>query len=446
MQATLEDLRIDRAPAPAPRARIRVPRWIVGLSGMLLSAAALLFAYSRISAAPRVRTVRAQPEAAVSSTMDRVTILKSSGYIVAAHKIEVASKVPGRLAWIGVEKGQTVKQGQVLVKLEDDEYRARALQAEGNLKSLRAKLRELQSGLRPQEIARAQAEFDSAVAELENYRTTLARIRALADSGILAAQALDDARAKDAAQAARVTALRQAYELAELGPRQEQIDSVRAQIEEAQGNFDYARTQLNATSIRAPVGGTILERNVEKGEFVTTGFVGDRGAKGYVVSLANLNDLQVELDIDQNNFAKLKPDQRAIIMTDAYPDKKYEGRIVEISPQADRQKATVQVKVQIEHPNNYLRPDMNASVEFYDQSTKAAGERIAQSRVIIPQSALRENAVFVVSKSRAVRRLVTVAGPVSGGLAVEHGLAAGEEIIIDPPQNLKDGARVHVEH
>jgi len=102
--------------------------------------------------------------------------------------------------------------------------------------------------------------------------------------------------------------------------------------------------------------------------------------------------------------------------------------------------------VQIEHPNNYLRPDMNASVEFYDESTKTAGERIVQSRVIIPQSALRENAVFVVSKSRAMRRAVAVAGPVSGGLAVERGLAAGEEIIIDPPQNLKDGARVHVEH
>src|SRR5882724_5388558 len=227
MQATLEELRIDRAPAPAPKARIRVPRWIVSLSGMLLSAAAVLLVYSRISAAPHVRSVRTQPEAVVSSTMGRATILKSSGYIIAARKIEVASKVPGRLAWIGVEKGQTVKQGKVLVKLEDDEYRARVLQAEGNLKSLRARLRELQSGLRPQEIARAQAEFDSAVAALENYRTTLARIRALANSGVLAAQALDDARAKYAAQTATVTALRQAYELAELGPRQEQIDSVR---------------------------------------------------------------------------------------------------------------------------------------------------------------------------------------------------------------------------
>ena len=99
--------------------------------------------------------------------------------------------------------------------------------------------------------------------------------------------------------------------------------------------------------IRAPVTGTILEREVEKGEFVTTSFVGERGAKGYVVSLADLNDLEVELDINQNDFAKLSPRQRGIVTTDAYPDRKYEGDIDEISPEANRQKATVQVKVKI---------------------------------------------------------------------------------------------------
>ena len=97
--------------------------------------------------------------------------------------------------------------------------------------------------------------------------------------------------------------------------------------------------------IRAPVTGTILERAVEKGEFVTTSFVGERGAKGYVVSLADLNDLRVELDINQNDFAKLGARQRGTITMDAYPDRRYEGVIDEISPEANRQKATVQVKV-----------------------------------------------------------------------------------------------------
>ena len=88
---------------------------------------------------------------------------------------------------------------------------------------------------------------------------------------------------------------------------------------------------LRATRIRAPVSGTILERNVEVGEFVTTGFVGDRGAKGYVVSLADLDDLQVELDISQDDFARLTANQRGVVTTEAYRDRNYEGRIVEIS-------------------------------------------------------------------------------------------------------------------
>ncbi len=150
-----------------------------------------------------------------------------------------------------------------------------------------------------------------------------------------------------------------------VGPRKEQIDAVLGQIEQARGVVAFNETQLANTVIRAPVTGTILERAVEKGEFVTTSFVGERGAKGYVVSLADLNDLQVELDINQNDFAKLGPKQKGVVTTDAYPDRKYQGIIYEISPEANRQKATVQVKVKVLNPDDYLRPEMNASVAFF---------------------------------------------------------------------------------
>jgi multidrug efflux pump subunit AcrA (membrane-fusion protein) len=107
------------------------------------------------------------------------------------------------------------------------------------------------------------------------------------------------------ARSRKVNSLQKAYDLVHLGPRQEEIDSMRGQVEQAKGRWRYAETNLANTVIRAPVTGTILERAVEIGEFVTTSFVGDRGAKGYVVSLADLNDLEVELDISQNDFAKL---------------------------------------------------------------------------------------------------------------------------------------------
>ena len=114
--------------------------------------------------------------------------------------------------------------------------------------------------------------------------------------------------------------------------------------------------------IRAPVTGTILERIVEKGEFVTTGFSGANGPKGFVVSLADLSEIEVELDINQSDFAKLHFGHKATVFTDAYPDRKYKGSITEISPEANRQKATVQVKVKILNPDDYLRPEMNATV------------------------------------------------------------------------------------
>ncbi len=124
--------------------------------------------------------------------------------------------------------------------------------------------------------------------------------------------------------------------------------------------------------IRAPVTGTILERSAEKGELVTSGFAStaEGGPQGMVVSLADLNDLQVELDIAQDDFAKLGPEQKGIITVDAYPDLKWDGVIAEISPQANRAKATVQVKVQILNPDSHLRPDMNATVKFLADENK----------------------------------------------------------------------------
>ena len=118
----------------------------------------------------------------------------------------------------------------------------------------------------------------------------------------------------------------------------------------------------------------MLDRNVEIGEFVTTGMAGDKGAKGYVVALADLNDLKVELDINQNDFARLGPRQKATVTTDAFPDRHYDGVIDEVSPEANRQKATVQVKVKILRPDSFLRPEMNASVAFLAEKKPAGQE------------------------------------------------------------------------
>jgi HlyD family secretion protein len=442
MDAELKNLRIDRSPKKAAGPSKWATRWIIGGVTLLVLLGVWRFASEKVNAAaPLVeiqRVVALNPANAPEGV-----VLNATGYIVAAHRIEVAAKVIGRVNWIGVDKGDRVQAGQVIVRLEDDEYQAQLLQAKGQLDNLQAKLDEALHGSRPEEIAQALANLNSAKADLEDARISLDRTKNLHHEGLTPRQALDDAQARYDGAVHKATSLEKTYELAKLGPRQEEIDSLRGQVEQARGSLAFAQTALSNTIIRAPVTGTILERAVEKGEFVTTSFVGDRGAKGYVVALADLNDLEVELDISQNDFAKLHAEQHGTVTTDAFPDRKYDGFIKEISPEANRQKATVQIKVKIVKPDEFLRPEMNASVAFIaDAKSAAAAATSTRPVVIVPASAVRDNAVFVLLDGRAVRRPVKTGASSSQGIRIEEGLSGGEDLIANPPADLKDGARV----
>src|SRR5208282_5773773 len=374
----LQSLRIDRTEhgasngEPPAWARRYIVIGIVIVAVVSLSA----LAYRVLSRdVPEVEVARASAEN--SEVGD--TVLSATGYIVAHHTINVNSKVTGRLAWIGVEKGDKVKEGQVLVRLEDQEFRAAYDQAKGAVDNAQAYLNELQNGSRPEEILEAQHNLDEARATLVNDKLTLDRTRQLASAGVVSRQVLDDATAKFDSDQQRVNSLEKAFQLMKIGPRQEEIARARGALAQAQGQLDYAKSQLDATVIRAPVTGTILDRTAEKGELITAQFASAAagGPQGSVVSLADLSDLQVELDIAQADFARLAPKQRGIVTTDTYPDKTYDGEIAQISPEANRQKATVQVKVQVLNPNKYpeiqLRPEMNATVKFLANETKKSG-------------------------------------------------------------------------
>ncbi len=445
MDAELKKLRIRRDEianeGPAPWAR----RWILGGVILFVLAGAGAFTWQQLNAAIPVEVVRVSAAANSGGGPVGDVVLNATGYIVAAHKIEVASKVIGRVAWIGVEKGDRVRKGDVLVRLEDEEYRAQLQQAQGALLNLQARLAELENGSRPEEVAAALANVQQAKAELENARITLERTRQLHKEGVFPKSQLDDAEAQYRSREARVNSLQKTYELVRIGPRKEMIDAMRGQIEQAKGAVAFATTQLENTVIRAPVTGTILQRNVEQGEFVTTGFVGDRGAKGYVVSLADLNDLEVELDISQSDFNKLSgPDQKANVTVDAYPDRKWDGSIYQIAPEADRQKATVQVKVKILNPDEYLRPEMNASVAFLSPAKRGKTTTQSAPTLYVPPAAVRDGKVFVALNGRAVARTVRTGSTSAQGLRVEEGLIGGEDVILNPPATLTDGARIAV--
>lgn len=440
MEPELKSLQIDRSKKRADVPSRWATAWILSGIGLLILLGAGRFAYGIINRATEVDVVRVRAAAAGDALRSGDVILNATGYIIAAHRIELAAKVIGKVSWIGVEKGDQVKEGQELVRLEDDEYRAQVLQFRGNLISLQAQLDQLVHGSRPEEIARAKADLENARAGEINAKVTLDRTKPLVAQGAATQQNLDDAQGKYDSAVAQRMSLEKTYDLTALGPRKEQIDAARGMVEQAKGQLAYAQVQLDNTAIRAPVNGTILERNVEKGEFVTTGFVGDKGAKGYVVSLADLNDLKVELDINQNDFAKLGPRQRGLVTTDAFPDRRYEGFIDEVSPEANRQKATVQVKVRIAKPDGYLRPEMNASVAFIGD--RKPGTDVETPSIVIPANAVRSGVVFLVSNGRAVRRVVKTGSTVAQGVRIDDGLIGGEDLIVNPPPDLKDGDRV----
>lgn len=441
MDAELKNLRIDRSQRRSGEPSKWLSRFVVlGVLLLLLAGAWRLFS-GRLDTAPVVEVERVRAVSAASAPAG--VVLNATGYIVAAHKIEVAAKVIGKVNWIGVDKGDRVREGQVLVRLEDDEYQAQLQQAKGQLANLQARLDEALHGSRPEEIAQAQANLDSAKADLADAKLTLDRSKELMSENLTPRQSLDDAQTRYDGAIHKVNSLQKTYELVKLGPRQEEIDALRGQVEQARGALAYAENQLANTIIRAPVTGTILERAVEKGEFVTTSFVGDRGAKGYVVSLADLNDLEVELDISQNDFAKLRSGQHGVVTTDAFPDRKYDGFIKEISPEANRQKATVQIKVKVIKPDEYLRPEMNASVAFLaDRKPESASNASATPVVLVPSSAVRDGAVFVLLDGKAVRRAVKTGAANGADVRIEDGLIGGEDLILSPPATLKDGDRV----
>lgn len=449
MSADLSSLRIDKSlknSASTTAGGGAGKKWGVVVGAILLAVIIAVVALGRSnSSAVEVQVMQvAAPVQSLDTSGD--VVLNATGYIVAAHKISLAPKVVGRVAWVGVEMGDKVQKDQVLVRLEDDEYKARLLQVKGQLDAAKARLAELLAGPRVEEVARAQAEHESGLAEMENAQKNLDRTRRLAGTNAMSEQAIDDAEAKYRSAQARADALKAGLDLVKSGSRREQIDAQRAQVDQYQGAYDQVKVDFDNTVIKAPLTGTILARNVEVGEYVTTGFVGEGGAKGFVVSIADLNDLRVELDISQSDFVKVALGQPCTVTTDAYPDRKYQGVVHLISPEANRSKATILTKVKILNPDEYLRPDMNASVAFHkldgEGAKSDAAAQVQQTSMVVPASAVRDGKVFIIDAGKAVERPVEVAGTSPRGTRITSGLTGGETLIVSPPDSLRQGDSV----
>src|SRR5678815_2872440 len=376
------------------------------------------------------------------------SVLSASGYVVAHHKIAVGAKVMGRVAWIGVEKGDNVQEGQVLVRLEDGEFRAQVNQAQANLAAAQARLDRLKTGSRPEEKLKDKAAVMQAEANLKNAEAEYQRTESLFRSGVASKAEYDRALAQRDSAMATVQAARQSSTMTDIGPRKEEITAAAATVNQMKAALDYANTQLAATEIKAPVTGTVLARSVEPGEMVSPSAFGGSGARTSVVDLADLTDLQVELDISQTEFARLKTSQRAEIIPEAYPNLRFSGFIEEIAPEANRAKSTVQVKVKVENPNEQLRPEMNARVNFLAEKP-SGNESKPVARVLVPKPAVLKkdggSFVFVVKGNRVEQRTIRPGDESGDAYVVLDGLSGTETVAITGVDKLRDGDRVKVQ-
>jgi HlyD family secretion protein len=439
----LRRLQINRPEGPEkPRSRNYRKLLPIVTAATVLLLGVLVWRRASAPSAIEVETAIAVPEAQNASGI----ALSATGYVVAHHRIDVNSKVTGRVAWIGVEKGDKVQQGQVLVRLEDQEFRAQVTEAHGEVLGAEARLNALLAGSRPEEIQRDLNSLREAEATLANDKATLTRNESLYAQKLISTQQVDEIRARYTASEQRAAALRETYELSRKGPRKEEIEKARGDLEQAQGKMAFSLSQIEATQIRAPLSGTILERTAEKGELVTAQFASSLdsgGPRGSVVALADLNDLQVEVDISQDDFAKISSIKEAKVTTDAYPDRQYDASIAQVAPEANRQKATVQLRVQVLHPDEFLRPEMNANVNFISREKAAA----KISPIEVPFSAVisrnGSRIVLVVSDDRVLEKQIHLIGKKTNGYLIE-GISDGATVVIDPPAGLKTGDRIKV--
>jgi len=441
----LRSLKIDRAVPPLPSTKNRSPKLLIlGISALV---ALLAIGYVLLfSGAKTISVASARVESGGASAGD--TVLSASGYVVAHHKIAVGAKVMGRVAWIGVEKGDLVQQGQVLVRLEDSEFRAQVNQASANLAAAQARLDQLKSGSRPQEKLKDKAAVLQAEANLKTAEADFQRTEKLYRDGVSSKAELDHALAQRDTAAALLEAARQASAMTDIGPRAEEIRAGAAQLQQMRAALDYAQTQLAATEIKAPVSGTVLERIVERGEMVSPSAYGGSGARTSVVDLADLNDLQIELDISQTDFARLKMSQRAEIIPEAYPNLRYSGFLAEIAPEANRAKSTVQVKIKVENPNEQLRPEMSARVNFLADKPVNSETRPV-GRVLVPKQAVVQkdgsSFVFVVKGNKVEQRTIRPGDASGDAYYVLDGLAGNESVAVAGVDKLRDGDRVKVQ-
>ena len=336
-------------------------------------------------------------------------ILTASGYIVAQRQAAIASKATGTIEYLAVEEGDEVKKGQIIAELEHDDVDASLAQARANTEFTKATLKENE-------------------AELQDATLHYNRQKKLIAEYVISQSEFDIAEARYKRAVASVA-------------------SAEAQIEMAKAAAKAAEVQVENTKIRAPFDGTVLTKNADVGEMVAP-FAASANSRGTVVTMADMNSLEVEADVSESNIQRVRVGQACEIILDAFPEHRYQGYVHKIVPTADRAKATVLTKIRFVARDKKVLPEMSAKVNFFSKSIND-GDGSLESFTAIPKTAITERSgkkvVFVVRDNTTTETPIIVGAEFGELVEIRDGLTTGDQVVLSPIADLKSGLKIKIE-
>ena len=425
--------------------------WIIGLitaSGLLGTTITAYFALQGLAPKSDLSNLTVEVK-----SQDLPVEIKGSGVVQAVRKINLGPKDSGKIAKLYVDEGDKVKQDQLIAQMDSEQFQAQVNQYKAALKKAEADLKQRRTGNRPQEIAKAKAEVTKNKAQVTEARSRLAlasqqvkRKRYATEQGAIARDELDQAlteerNARDNLKAAEATLAVAQQELAlqRQGYRQEEIAQSEAGVAQAAAQLSYYQTQLENTLVRAPFAGVITRRFAQAGDFVTPTTSASTSDGATSASIAELSSgLEVEAKIPEASIAQIKPNQEVEIISDAYPDDTFKGKVRLIAPRAIQENqqnnniTSFRVKVNLQTGQDKLIAGMNVRLQFKGDSIDNA--------LVVPLAALitkkdGQTGVLVPDENnRAKFRNVSVGSTSRDKVQILEGVSKGDRILIGPPE------------